>query len=298
MRQFELGKWLRTRYNYFLSESYSPNEILVVSSDVDRCHMSAQTNLAGLFTPTGSSVWLEDLLWEPVPIHSTPQDEDIFLLMNMNCPKFQKLIAEVDNLPFFQNILIEYADLLQYLTDKTTLSIESLTHVSHLWQVFYIYEQHNDSFVPSWVYSIDPKNFTYLAGLGFTRESYSHELKRFKTGPFFHYLISHFETVLSASDFPKFLMLSAHDGTIANVLNSMSAFDFMPPEFAAALIWELHKNVNGEYYISMFYKKPKVFGLKEIVLDGCDFVCSFNNFKTILGNISVDESTWKEECNS
>jgi len=38
--------------------------------------MSAYCNLAGLFPPQGSQVWNENLLWQPISVHTVPADLD------------------------------------------------------------------------------------------------------------------------------------------------------------------------------------------------------------------------------
>lgn len=76
-QQFELGNFLRERYDGFLDRFYSPHEIFVMSSDRDRTIMSAQVNLAALYKPPNiSQNWNPLLPWTPVPIRTIPREED------------------------------------------------------------------------------------------------------------------------------------------------------------------------------------------------------------------------------
>lgn len=66
---FELGLYLRRRYNNLLGARYSPNDVYIQSTDVDRTLMSAQACLAGLFVPSEEETWNDRILWQPIPVN-------------------------------------------------------------------------------------------------------------------------------------------------------------------------------------------------------------------------------------
>lgn len=43
------------------------------SSYADRCHMSAQLLLAGLYPPKKEQIWSEHLSWQPIPVPDLPR---------------------------------------------------------------------------------------------------------------------------------------------------------------------------------------------------------------------------------
>jgi len=51
-------------------------QVHVRCTDFDRTLMSAYSNLAGMFPAEGSQVWNEKLLWQPIPVHTIPQEMD------------------------------------------------------------------------------------------------------------------------------------------------------------------------------------------------------------------------------
>lgn len=65
---FDLGLYLRRRYNTLLGEKYSPNKVYIQSTDVDRTLMSAEAALSGLFIPTEEEQWNDRIMWQPVPV--------------------------------------------------------------------------------------------------------------------------------------------------------------------------------------------------------------------------------------
>lgn len=79
MRSFKLGQFFRRRYDKLLGDKYSPKKVYIQSTDVDRCLMSAEAVLAGLFHPTEVEKWNKEILWQPVPVHTTKAAQDHIL---------------------------------------------------------------------------------------------------------------------------------------------------------------------------------------------------------------------------
>lgn len=161
---YSLGIKLRKRYSHFLREIYSPKDIYVVSSDHDRCLMSAELCLAGLYPPVGEQLWNSDLQWQPIPVHTTPRhlDEvmpfDLFkfienfklllfqlIVMRKPCPAYNKELNETYSSPYVKKVNSDNADLYKYLTEKSgaqinsVLSLESLYNTLEIEVSYYIF---------------------------------------------------------------------------------------------------------------------------------------------------------------
>ncbi|XP_018567452.1 prostatic acid phosphatase-like [Anoplophora glabripennis] len=296
-RHYELGKWFRKRYASFLPEEYNAKDIYVFSSDVDRTLMSAQVNLAGLYPPKGAQVWNENLLWQPIPVHTMPKKEDQILYMERPCPKYKRLYNETYKSDFFTKIDEKYADFYKEVSTLTGWEIDDVHYFAQLQSVLYVYTNHNSTYLPPWSSSMDQDKLNYLAGLNYARYTFTEDLKRLGDGPFFDNLFTKLDKVLDpAQAAPKFLMLSAHESTLSSVLNGMGVFDNRAPEFASCVIWEVKKDTGGDHYVNLFYKKNSSDALDQLQLDGCDMDCKYESFKKTLSPITLDLKSWDDEC--
>ncbi|KAJ8916513.1 hypothetical protein NQ315_000155 [Exocentrus adspersus] len=296
-RQYELGKWFRNRYSAFLPEEYNAKDIYVLSSDVDRTLMSAQANLAGLYPPKGPQVWTDELLWQPIPVHTVPKVEDQLLYMERPCPKYNKLYNDTYRNEFFLKINEQYSEFYKQVSQLTGWEIDDVHFFAQLQSVLYVYSNFNASLLPSWASSLDMEKVNYLTGLNYARYTFTDALKRLGDGPFFHNLLAKFDKALDVKQqAPKFLMLSAHESTLASVLNGMGVFDYKAPEFASCVIWELRKRAGGKHYINLFYKRNSSDAVEKLKLVGCDVDCGYEVFKSILRPISMDLSSWDVDC--
>lgn len=75
-QEYTLGQWIRSEYGQLIGEKFESAKALVRSSYADRCIMSAQALLAGLYRPDAVDYFLADLPWRPVPVHPTERSSD------------------------------------------------------------------------------------------------------------------------------------------------------------------------------------------------------------------------------
>nr|XP_023016136.1 prostatic acid phosphatase-like [Leptinotarsa decemlineata] len=293
-RHLDLGKWLRNRYDGFLPSIYSENDIFIRSTDVDRTLMSAEANLAGLYPPFGNQVWDEVIKWQPIPVHTQPQQEDILLAAKKPCPKYDRLLKQLFKSDYFRNISHQNHDLYAYLTRYSGQTVSDLKSIEYLYSTLLI-ETLNNYTLPSWAIKVFPIKLYPWASLSFATETFTPELARLKTGPLFNHIVKFFKNrTAESTETPKFLVFSAHDTTIANVLNTMGAFEYHTPPFASTIMMEMRKRSNGRSYVNLFYKNTSE--PRQITLKHCDFNCDLVDFSTILKPIIINLEDWEIEC--
>jgi len=77
LQLYKVGQWIRQEYGITIGNKFQSVNTLVRSSYADRCIMSAQALLAGLFPPSSTEdMFVPELPWIPVPVHSIPRNLD------------------------------------------------------------------------------------------------------------------------------------------------------------------------------------------------------------------------------
>lgn len=73
---YKLGQWMRKRYGHLTGDRYSKDSVEASSTASDRCIMSLQAFLAGMYPPSLEDAFIKDLLWQPIPVHYLPIEMD------------------------------------------------------------------------------------------------------------------------------------------------------------------------------------------------------------------------------
>jgi len=294
---FELGQWLRRRYDGFLSSNYSENEIHVKSTDVDRTLMSAQSNLAGLYPPSGYWKWNPDLEWQPVPVHTVPEQWDNLLSNHhTECPRLTKMRKELKDSPYMKSLYEDNKDLFDYISEHSGWSIKSVEKLDWIYDTLLVEMIYNKT-LPSWTKSVFPGGkFEQLRNLVFKLDSFDHQMKRLQGGPFVTELVEHYDAIVDNSLDPadrKVFMYSGHDTTVSYVLDTLGVYDGLAPPYASAVLFELY-DLDGAYNVKISWRNDTTQPPHVLTIPGCQQLCPLPLFKQLTE--SVRPADWKHEC--
>lgn len=283
-QHFNLGQFLRKRYSGFLNESYDRHEISVRSTDYDRTLMSAEANLAGLYPPNGAQVFHPSLEWQPIPVHTVPMSEERLLLFPLgDCPRYTQLMSETEQTLEFLNVTSSYEDVIELVRNKTGLIKTSIESVWSVYDTLFCETQHNMT-IPDWATPEVMTKLKYLKDFSFrtTFGVYKQtEKSRLQGGLLLGEIVKNLTRMASESDRPrlKLMMLSAHDTTVTALQAALNVFNGVQPPYASCHIFELHKDGNGSFSVSMFYRNNTE--LFQLQLPDCALDCPLEKFKKL-----------------
>lgn len=105
--------------------------------------MSAESNLAGMWTPIKDDVWNPSIAWQPVPVHTIPDELDEILAAKRPCPAFEHELKRYMNTDEYRQLLKRFKPLFEYLTKWSGRKVNTLTGVNNLYDVLMIEELKN-----------------------------------------------------------------------------------------------------------------------------------------------------------
>lgn len=124
---FQLGEYLRKRYESIIPPNVVPNKIAYLqSTDVDRTLMSAASLLAGLFPPAKDQIWNKKIMWQPVPIHTMPAKVDYILstVIGKKCDRYDFLTKKHYDRAEYKAWHSKYNSIYKLVENKTGISID------------------------------------------------------------------------------------------------------------------------------------------------------------------------------
>ncbi|XP_055307975.1 prostatic acid phosphatase-like [Sitodiplosis mosellana] len=274
-QQYELGKYIRRRYlKKLISEYYLPNEVYIRSTDVDRTLISAQCNLAGLYPPTGQQVWQASFKWQPIPVHTVALESDYLLYpVPTSCPRFTHYFNEYLQSVEMKSLMREHKDFIDFLRKNSGIQNMTLEALTILYDTLFV--QNLKGFaLRDWEKKAFNSNRTlaYLAGVYYEAFSHTKEMKKLEAGFLLKEILDRFKNKSLSLLQRSLHIYSAHNLTIANVLNTLNFFkDLHIPPYASSMYFELYKR-GAEYFVQFFYRRTPTETAPLKILN-CDVMC-------------------------
>uniref|UniRef100_A0A3B5MQ35 Lysosomal acid phosphatase n=1 Tax=Xiphophorus couchianus TaxID=32473 RepID=A0A3B5MQ35_9TELE len=284
--------WFQMSGLCFLNESYIRHEILVRSTDVDRTLMSAEANLAGLYPPEGQQIFQPSLKWQPIPVHTVPENEEKLLSFPLNdCPRYKQLMNETENTAEFINVTTKYRDFIEMVKNKTGLKVATVESVWSVYDTLFCESRHNMS-APHWVTPDVMEKLRFLKDFGFQvlfGIYKQQEKSRLQGGLLLGEIVKNLTKMALF-----FLVATQHDTTVVALQASLNVFNGKQAPYASCHIIELYREDNGSASVSMFYRNDTSVPPYPVQLPGCAHVCPLEDFVRITKPFISDDRD--KEC--
>ncbi|XP_043473954.1 uncharacterized protein LOC122506047 [Leptopilina heterotoma] len=295
LRAFELGTFLRSRYNEFLGATYIPEDITPISTYIDRAKMTLLAVLAALYPPDAVQKWHPTLNWQPIPIIYEKIDNDI-LLFSRRCPKYKKMWKEIEESEEVKQMFGKFKSLTNNLTNFMGKNITTPADVSSVYNILSCHKSMNLP-IPNWAEKILVNNdfleaIEILAKIG----NYNDTMKKINGGPLLKQMTNDMIAKRSGKlkKGTKIKLYSSHDVNLYAHLYALGITKFDRPFYCSAVILELYSDKEGNYYVQILYYKGDTSRVEILEIPNCSSMCELNKYQEFIKKvIPIDENA---EC--
>lgn len=133
----------------------------------------------------------------------------------------------LQNSPEFRKLNQRYKYLSDYLTKHTGEMVYTLESIQRINNTLFIEDLYNKT-LPQWTKNVYPSNeMTYVSGFTFSISTYTRQMARLKVGPLIKDILQRFLNKTNRLLKPdrKMWIYSAHDTTLASLLNTLKLFE-------------------------------------------------------------------------
>ncbi|XP_043792754.1 lysosomal acid phosphatase-like isoform X1 [Apis laboriosa] len=295
LRMYNIGQWIRTEYGSIIGNTYDSTLSLTQSSYADRCIMSAQVLLAGLYPPTNEEIFVSGLTWRPVPVHSTPRHLDKMIVVKAPCPRLEKALKEayVNESRRPESPSSKYY---QELSNYTGQNISTITDIEFLYNTLEI-EERNGLKLPEWTIEYYNQQMREIAARSLAIFTSNTLQQRLRGGPLLKEILERLNA-FNNQNTRRAYFYSAHDITLVNLLRTMGfTNEYFKPEYGSTLIFQLHagSNFTEDMELKLMYlNDTKALIPHYMNIPKCGTPCLLKNLMKLWKNVLPDN--WDNEC--
>ncbi|CAG9536162.1 unnamed protein product [Cercopithifilaria johnstoni] len=254
---YHLGRFLRQRYDGFLSETFKTSEIYVRSTDINRTLMTANAVLQGLYQQRYYNDNLSLSVWHPIPVHTVKVEND--KLLQQNCAKVKEELQKVMKMKAIQDMLQMNEKYLQYIGKHMNVENGGYFDFENIWLVYdplKVITYHKDKHeFPKWVNETIWNKISEMYNLWGQYQYSTDLLKRLQGGELWKEIFVRLNNLIKEHSVwkQKIYAYSAHDDTLAVLLNMFGMKLTAYPPYAALVLLETHL-IDNEFILQLYYK--------------------------------------------
>lgn len=270
--------------------TYSEKNIHILSSNVSRTILSATSTVKGIFSTSLDNQ--ESLNGCDIKIETIGKKEDNMFYENKPCKRIEDLQSDLLKSEPFASIM--NSTFYEYLSNASGTPINDLEWAFFLYDTLDIEANHNLQ-LPEWTKNIYPEKLEHQALYYLLLKTYNGYLTRLKVGLIWDRIMTFLNIFISnPNNSPKIFLISGHQQTLVNILNSIGVFDHHPPSFSSSIIFELWRNNAKKYYLETYFKNDTHF--ISFNFSNCSKKCDLLTIVKILEPITITQEDWEHEC--
>lgn len=297
LHSYQVGQYLRRRYNDLLSKLYLRDEVQVRTTNFERTKMTALCVLAGLYPPEELQQWHPSLMWQPIPYDTLPVETDD-LHYWYNCPRYLWLRNQMYKMPDIQKRLKNYQDLFKTLSEYTKTNITTPEDVFYLDNLFQALANVGVA-QPKWASALSPQ-IREMTKIEYGIEFYTDELIQIATGILMSDFVNDMAAIVDGAHIePKMRIFSGHENNVAALMAAARAFRPHQPGYGSTVSLEFRKHIEtGRYGVAVVYAPEPNKPEKVLKIMGCgdrDF-CDYDTFLGLTKNILMKREDFLVRC--
>jgi acid phosphatase len=264
-QEYKMGIKFRQKYieqSHLLPEHYEQGTMYVRSTDFERTLMSAQSLLMGLYPPgTGpnsaeSSLPALPHAFQPIPVFSAPSKYDEIITQPVSKSERAKLMAEyVYSTKEWQQKNNDLKDQYPRWSDLTGVRITGLEGLQLLGDSLFVHQVHNAP-MPYGLNATDIETIINASNWAFMAQERPQQVASVYSSKLMMNVANYIARGSQKSKL-KYVLLSAHDSTIASALSFLGAPLDKSPPYASNLNFSLYESDANYLTVQITYNgKP------------------------------------------
>lgn len=96
-----------------------------------------------MFPPKGNQIWNEQLLWQPIAVHSIPDPIDYYLSAERACARYLKARVEYGDSPEIRSFLDEHKELFEYVEKHAGTPVRTIEQFKDIYEILDVEQRLN-----------------------------------------------------------------------------------------------------------------------------------------------------------